>query len=110
MGKKPVCPKIGKVPECKYAQPNYFWEDVEKPGWTGDGRTRKFMDLRGHWKLTIVRCTFFHKSEDDAWKEFGCFHWCKEPEKCDLRVPGKSRQGVFSWAGGSGENLLSKDT
>ena len=103
MKKKPVGPKIGKVPECKYAQPNYFWEEVEKPGWTGNGKTRKFTDLRGHWKLTNVRCTAICVGEDESWKELGCFHWCKNPEKCDLKVPGKPGRGVFSWLGGASD-------
>ena len=103
MKEKSNAAKIVKVPECKYAQPNYFWEDAEEPGWTGDGKTRKLRDLRGHWKLTNIRCIFAHKSEDDAWKEFGCFHWCKEPEKCDLRELGRPQRGVFSWVGGSGD-------
>ena len=99
-----------KVPDCKYAVPQYSWVDTEKSGYSVHGGQKKFIDLRGRWELTTIRCAGMCASEDESWKELGCFHWCHDPERCDVREPGQPRRGDFSWMASSGENPLSKDT
>lgn len=99
-----------KVPRCKYAQPNFFWVDTEKEGRIEVPPNEITTDKRGYWQLTCVRCAYIFKTEDEAWKNMRLFHWCKNPEKCELKEEGDPLSPILSWSAKGQRETLAKGT
>ena len=88
-----------KIPNCKYAQANYVWHDTQPSGYVTKDNKQQVIDLRGYWELMGISCLALESNEEEHWKKFGCFFWCKNPDKCKLKKEGKPHPPSYMWTG-----------